>query len=210
MDPKKLVCCTPYIAQILHILVNLGHATHVTSEHDQSQAQPAEKHDESKARPAEKPSKFRQFFELGDRIYDHVEAPAGTLRALIQMVIGVSAFVLAAVSLIAQFKRHTPTEYLADNALIADLADTALTIVGVALGVSAVIELAYTLFTHALDEAIDPVILGIAAFILIKISKEEPTLEVKYTLPILLLAGAILVLFLARRLLGIKSDHLQR
>jgi len=141
----------------------------------------------------EEKSRLRQFFNLGDELYDRVEAPAQTVKALIQMLIGGVALVAAIVSFYVQNKDP--------EVKLSDFADRALTIVGVALAVSAVIELAYTFFTQELDEAIDPLILGISSFILIKISKDDPEFTVPSLLPVLLLTSAILLLFLARRLL---------
>lgn len=42
-----------------------------------------------------------------------------------------------------------------------------------ALGVAAVIELAYTLFTHGPDEALDPLMLGLSAALLMQLGKVE-------------------------------------
>jgi hypothetical protein len=44
-------------------------------------------------------------------------------------------------------------------------------IIGVALAVGAAIELAYTLFTHGPDEALDPLMLGLSAAIILQLGK---------------------------------------
>jgi Protein of unknown function (DUF2510) len=78
-----------------------------------------------------------RFFNLGDKLYAKVQAPAQTLKAVMQMVIGGVALWKAILSL---YHKHNQVEKVA----LSDFADSALTIVGVALAVSAVVELAYT------------------------------------------------------------------
>jgi hypothetical protein len=50
--------------------------------------------------------------------------------------------------------------------------EVVLTDIGFALAAAAVVELAYTLFTHGPDEALNPLILGVGAAILIQLNRE--------------------------------------
>src|SRR5439155_9224654 len=86
------------------------------------------------------------------------------------------------------------------------IAHIALDVVSTGLAVSATVELFYTLFTPSLDEALDPLILGVSAFALAKLSGFRE-LTTAVATPILLLAVAIGVLFLARRLLPPNTEH---
>ena len=70
-----------------------------------------------------------------------------------------------------------------------------LTIVGVALAISTAFELAYTLFTDGPDEAVNPVITGVAAGILLLIS---PNLAFSGAGAVALLALALVVLFILK------------
>ena len=45
--------------------------------------------------------------------------------------------------------------------------------VGLTLGLAAAVELAYTLFTHGADEAVDPIMLGVAAALLVQLGQVD-------------------------------------
>jgi len=94
----------------------------------------------------------------------------------------------------------------------ANIADLALSVVGGGLAVSAAVELGYTFFTRSLDEALDPLILGISSFTLINISRDDPPLDLHHAVPVSLLALALLLLFAARRFLltGESSERPHR
>jgi hypothetical protein len=125
----------------------------------------------------------------GRDVYDSVQPVAEGVKAIVQMVIGVSAVIVLVVRLV----------------LIGTRARVALATVhwgpleSLSL-FSAVVELAYTLFTDGPDEALDPLILGLSSFALIEISRSEAHLNT-VAVPVLLIAVAIFVLFIARRFL---------
>lgn len=81
------------------------------------------------------------------------------------------------------------------------VADSALTLIGGGLAVSAVLELAYTFVTRGPDEALDPFILGASSFALTNISRGSPRLDLSHAIPLALVAIAIVLLFIARRFL---------
>jgi hypothetical protein len=125
----------------------------------------------------------------GRHVYDSVQPRAEGAKAILQIIIGVSAVIILIIQLCIHMTER-PSQ-AADHALI---------IIGVALAFSAVVELAYTFFTDGPDEALDPLILGISSFALIKISSSKVHLKT-IAIPVLLLTLAILALFIARRFL---------
>jgi hypothetical protein len=74
----------------------------------------------------------------------------------------------------------------------------AIRLVGDALAVAAVVELCYALFTPGPDEALDPLMLGLAAALLIGFSQTE-SLDPRSALAALIFSGALGVLFFIRR-----------
>ena len=82
-----------------------------------------------------------------------------------------------------------------------------LTIVGVALAISTAFELAYTLFTDGPDEAVNPVITGVAAGILLLIS---PRLDFSGAGAIAVLILALVVLFILREFFIEDEDWVDR
>jgi hypothetical protein len=77
--------------------------------------------------------------------------------------------------------------------------------IGVALAAAAVIELAYTLFTEGPDEALDPLMLGIAATLIIQLGK-YPEPQGADAADLLLLGTLLAVLFLVRLALSERHD----
>jgi hypothetical protein len=74
-----------------------------------------------------------------------------------------------------------------------------LELVGAALGFSAAMDLAYMLYTEGPDEAVQPVIVGLAATILMFVSATKPEdLGWQTALTVLLLAVTIALLFYVR------------
>jgi hypothetical protein len=73
-----------------------------------------------------------------------------------------------------------------------------LDIVGQGLAASAAVQLAYMLLTPSLDEAVEPVILGIAATILLLVSKMD-VLKIREALCVLLLVLTIAILFVLKK-----------
>ena len=69
----------------------------------------------------------------------------------------------------------------------------------IGLTASAVIELGYMLFTPGPDEAVEPIITGIAAFILYELSKESIEFNIGYSVSIGVLVVAIVCLFWVKK-----------
>ncbi|HEY2078363.1 MAG TPA: hypothetical protein VGH53_18705 [Streptosporangiaceae bacterium] len=132
-----------------------------------------------------------RFPRTGPELYKRTEGPAEAVKGYLQMLLGL----VTAIALLYEYARSWHSQP------IATVADRALTLVGAALAVSAVIELAYTFFTQSLDEALDPLILGASSFALIKISESQTKLDVRNMVPLLLLVFAMALLFLVRRYL---------
>jgi hypothetical protein len=78
------------------------------------------------------------------------------------------------------------------------IAELALKVVAVGLALAAVVELTYTLFTEGPDEALDPLILGLSSFILLKISDPVTDLTLSNAGTFAILIVALAVLFILR------------
>jgi len=96
------------------------------------------------------------------KIYDRAGPIAVFFKAVTQMIIGVAAAVTV-VSLAIDLILHHHTGNNIQNHVF--------TTIGVALAVSAGIELAYTLFTPGPDEALDPLMLALSAAIILQLNK---------------------------------------
>jgi hypothetical protein len=124
-------------------------------------------------------------------VYDEYQSHAEGIKAILQILTGIAFAAFLAYQIVADLNKIS----------LQDSADHALKTVGAALAVSAVIELVYTFFTDGPDEALDPLILGVSSFTLIKLSPKDVHLTTANVLPIALLALAIFILFVARRFL---------
>lgn len=130
---------------------------------------------------------------LADDIYNWAEPYAGMIKVCLQMAVGiiVAALLFIRGLLYLNIDFHIPYEP----------SENPLELVGKGLMISAGFELAYMLFTKGPDEAIEPVILGIAATTLIIASRES--FELNQALMILVLSVSIGLLFFVRsRFLG--------
>jgi 4-hydroxybenzoate polyprenyltransferase len=94
------------------------------------------------------------------------------LKIAAQMVIGLFLFFM----LITRFLSHSTLSWEPESLFLAFKETGPLGMVGKGLAYSAGIELAYMLFTPGPDEAIEPVIVGIAAAILVTVSKDTITI----------------------------------
>jgi hypothetical protein len=129
--------------------------------------------------------------KTGPDLYHAAEKPAEAVKGYLQMMLGIVVAVVVAYSLIFRWSALP----------LSEIADRALTLVGGALAISAVVELAFTFFTPGPDEALDPLILGVSSFALINISKDSTKLDLSHMIPLALLALTLALLFLARRFL---------
>jgi len=95
-------------------------------------------------------------------IYQRQAPRAQYVKAVTQMGIGIAAAVTVLIlSIDLSLKGYTG----------ARIEEHIFVTIGVALAVGAAIELAYTLFTHGPDEALDPLMLGLSAAIILQLGK---------------------------------------
>jgi hypothetical protein len=118
---------------------------------------------------------------------------ANFARVGMQMVIGIFIFVFAAIDGVLWARHLTPHP---DRSV--------LSIVGIAMGFSAAIDLAYMLFTAGPDEAVDPLIVGIAATVLIFLGETQWNVAsgryiLGHALTMVLLVSAIGLLLYVRK-----------
>ena len=131
------------------------------------------------ALPDEQPNHRQKFRDLN--LYKILQPYAKNLKIIVQMAIGVFIAIVIVVEL---------WFYALDPIPIQLLAAQTLGIVGLGLIISTAFELAYTLFTDGPDEAVEPLITGLAAVILtvrsffgrfLRIVTQVVSLEVKKT-----------------------------
>lgn len=108
------------------------------------------------------------------------------MKAIVQMAVGLGTVITIAVLVWFPSLRG------------GGVAELALRVAAGGLALAAVVELTYTLFTEGPDEAIDPLILGLSSFVLLKISDPKTDLTLSNAGTIALLVLALGVLFLIR------------
>lgn len=134
-------------------------------------------------------------------LHDAIEPYARNIKIVLQMLIG---FVAVCIVILRAFSAYPGIASNPSNLfpftmyLVSGVGP--LDIVGVALAFSTAVELAYTLFTRGLDEAINPLIMGIAAAILIAISPPG-NFKVEVMSAVALAVVVIAILFLIQRTL---------
>jgi L-cystine uptake protein TcyP (sodium:dicarboxylate symporter family) len=77
----------------------------------------------------------------GQTLYQYLTKPAGWLKVLLQMLVGIAAIIITVVSLVSDMRHGRPAGSVAKHAIA---------IIAASLAVAASIELAYTLFTDGL------------------------------------------------------------
>lgn len=102
----------------------------------------------------------------GGRLYAWVAPKAKPLKALIQMAIAVLA-----VARLGAYMWHGRAWWSPRFTSV----DDSLGLIGRALAAATVVELAYTLFTDGPDEVLDPLMLGISAFLIIELGRAHIT-----------------------------------
>ena len=125
--------------------------------------------------------------DRGASPYDFAEPFAHRIKAIFQMIIAIAAVCVVG----WQFFDTFPAR--------AEAAKLLLDGIGVGLAAAAVVELAYTLFTSGPDEALDPLMLGLSAAILIELGKLSELTVAKAGA--LLLLGVLLAVLFATRLM---------
>ena len=135
----------------------------------------------------------------GSWLYRHGQPWAHAVKVLLQMIVGIGAVI--------DIGRHV-THSLISRTASSPLAPTigiSVKVIAYALAVAAAIELAYTLFTPGPDEALDPLMLGLASGILLLVTSDNLSVTARYfgvLMGVLALAG----LFLIRRYLLREDD----
>jgi hypothetical protein len=105
--------------------------------------------------------------EPHDWLYDALEPIARAVKILLQMAIAVVAIVLIWRKVWDARHDHCANNLPQTHAI--------LTTIAAGLAVAAAIELAYTLFTDGPDEAIDPLMLGLASALLLQLADAHLT-----------------------------------
>lgn len=128
-------------------------------------------------------------------VYSLVEHHARNVKAILQMMIGVAAVCVVGWRFLEVpiYSTHQATALLIDG-------------IGVGLAAAAALELAYTLFTSGPDEALDPLMLALAAALLVQIARIEQTPSLG-TVSALLLQGLLLALLFGARLMLVERSE---
>jgi hypothetical protein len=107
------------------------------------------------------------FEEPVPKIYEWSAPRARYFKAIIQMAIGAvaAAIVVGMGIFLALPPGHAHTGK--------NIQTHVFTTIGVALAIAAGVELAYTLFTHGPDEALDPLMLGLSAALILQLAKVD-------------------------------------
>src|SRR6266567_859258 len=125
------------------------------------------------------------------KLYDRYERPAENIKISLQMLVGVILTVLIIVKVIYAI---VVIFYPSFHFPLLDVSP--LEMVGVALAISTAFELAYTLFTDGPDEAVNPLLTGLPAAILLLISRNDITFAIVGEVALLVLA--LIVLFILK------------
>jgi hypothetical protein len=132
-------------------------------------------------------------------LYEHFTEPARWVKVLLQMLVGIAAIVIIAVSLVSDVRSGSNAELVARRTLA---------IIAASLAVAASLELAYTLFTDGPDEVIDPLMMGVSASLLYLVSTLT-SLTWTAGIAIAMFAGTLALLFAVRRRFIDKSVDLR-
>jgi len=129
---------------------------------------------------------------------DEIEKVAEITKRIIQIIIGITIIIGIGVQVFSLI-RNGKTDVL----VLSNEVSIVLKIVAIGLIFSTAIELAYMLFTHGPDEAIDPVITAIAAILLLRIpapTNSEPDISISRIAELFSYGVIIAILFLIREL----------
>jgi hypothetical protein len=128
---------------------------------------------------------------INERPYRKLEQRARRVKAGVQMFIGLCAVVALAIHFVVQWiGPGLPSLHNATTTLLGGI--------GVALAAAAVVELAYTLFTPGPDEVLDPLMLGLAAALLLLVGGLEPGVGVSQAVALFVLGALLAALFATR------------
>jgi hypothetical protein len=129
-------------------------------------------------------------------VYSAVEDHARNVKAVLQMIIGVVAVCVVGWHFLEVpiHSTHQATSLLIDG-------------IGVGLAAAAVLELAYTLFTSGPDEALDPLMLAVAAALLIQLAGLDGTPSPGKASALLLQGLLLAALFATRLMLAERNEN---
>jgi hypothetical protein len=138
--------------------------------------------------------------EYGKSVYETVQGYAHLVKAILQMLIGVVAVAIVGWKFLhdAPPLRAAPGEETATSLLLDGI--------GVGLAAAAVVELAYTLFTEGPDEALDPLMLGVSAALLIQLGGLNLGVSFNQAAGLLALGVLLAVLFVTRLMLAERHE----
>jgi hypothetical protein len=125
-------------------------------------------------------------------IYRNQGPRAQDIKALIQMIIGAFAAIFILTMTLYLIVRRQPGVIIQQHIFTA---------IGVALAAGAGIELAYTLFTHGPDEALDPLMLGLSATIVLQLAKVSG-FDLKQAISTIVYVAALAGTFATRKYLA--------
>lgn len=131
-------------------------------------------------------------------VYDLVEPRAKNVKAVLQMAVGI-------ITVTALGWR-----YLYTLGSGGDPTSLFLNGIGIGLAAAAALELAYTLFTDGPDEALDPLMLGIASTLLLKIAKLTDPVSLSQVGALAVLGLLLIGLFAARLMLAESPEEQPR
>lgn len=136
----------------------------------------------------------------GTWLYRHWQPSAHAVKVVLQMIVGVGAVIDIGQHVVHAVANSTVTSPLAPSTVVS------VHVIAYALAVAAAIELAYTLFTPGPDEALDPLMLGLASGILLLVTSDGLPVTHRY-LGVLMGVLALAGLFLIRRYLLRDDDQ---
>jgi len=131
-------------------------------------------------------------------VYDLVQPRAKDVKAVLQMAVGIITVTAIGWRYVDTFGGGgDPTSLFLNG-------------IGIGLAAAAALELAYTLFTDGPDEALDPLMLGIASTLLLKIAKLTDPVSLSQVGALAVLGLLLIGLFAARLMLAESADEQPR
>jgi hypothetical protein len=127
-------------------------------------------------------------------IYDLLQPHAKNVKAALQMAIGIITVIAIGWRYIDSLGNVDATKVFLDG-------------IGIGLAATAALELAYTLFTDGPDEALDPLMLGLASTLLLKLAGLSDTASFSQVGVLALLALLLIGLFAARLMLAESTEQ---
>jgi RsiW-degrading membrane proteinase PrsW (M82 family) len=118
-------------------------------------------------------------------LYDKCQEPARRVKIILQMIIGALTVVAVATAISISM-----VKLVQENGSLGDVTTEIFSAVAAGLAAAAAVDLAYALFTPGLDEALDPIILGLSSTFLFLASK-SPRIDWQFGVAGILFAAAL-------------------